>query len=98
MDTSHLRSTLIPIQFLDEVVYLPAWVDLNTNTTFMAMEDIGPRLRVDFRLVQRSEWLALNWIPSSMITYVRNVEQRHSCPFWTVLQQHLSQHCRQIQD
>ena len=64
---------MIPIQFLEEVVFLSAWMDLNTNTVFMAMEDIAPALQVEFSLVQRSEWLALNWIPSSMITQVQNV-------------------------
>jgi hypothetical protein len=73
IDTLRLQSMMIPIQFLEEMVFLPAWMDLNTSTVFMAMEDIAPQLRVDFHLVQRSEWLALNWIPSSMITCVQNV-------------------------
>lgn len=34
----------ISVRFLEELVYIPAWVDVGAGTTFVAMEDIGARL------------------------------------------------------
>jgi hypothetical protein len=74
INTSRLHLTTLPVQFSNETMNLPVWMDGATGTVYMAMADIGPLLGVDYRIVQRSEWLATGCVPVQAIIRVQTFQ------------------------
>jgi hypothetical protein len=55
------------IQFSEGPIELFGWKHPTTNTLLFPMQEIGSQFYLDFRMVQRSEWLTLLSIPPELI-------------------------------
>jgi hypothetical protein len=66
--TSELTPYCIPIQFLEGPIEINGWIHCATKTMFFSMQEIDVKFHIDFRMIQSSEWLALLYIPSELIS------------------------------
>jgi hypothetical protein len=76
IDTSTLMAFILKIEFSDCTIDLPAWRN-DDGTIFLSTQDLHNHLRVDFRISQASEWLALDEIPANMVAETRHFENLH---------------------
>jgi hypothetical protein len=72
ISTLGLRRTIVTIQFSDATVDLLVWAD-GGGTIVFSVQDAGRCFHLDFRAVQRSEWLAIDSIPSTRIRQITHV-------------------------
>ncbi|KAF1966101.1 hypothetical protein BU23DRAFT_560558 [Bimuria novae-zelandiae CBS 107.79] len=64
-----LECTSLPLRFFEGVVDLPAWI-APEGTIFLSSADLRRYLHVDVAISDRHEWLAIEWIPASMIRVI----------------------------
>jgi len=64
-----LTPTHLEINFKEKTVHLPVWTD-ERDTVFVSTSDLQHYLQVDFATRDRSEWLALDYIPQWRIAVV----------------------------
>ena len=68
IDASSLRADYREIIFANLTVRLPVLASTDDEgTTFVSTRAVRQHLRVDFKLSQASEWLAMDEIPAKMI-------------------------------
>jgi hypothetical protein len=68
--TSQFNPYCLPIQFLNDRIYMNGWIHPATKTLFFPMQEIWSKFSIEFRVIQRSEWLALTSIPQEIITHI----------------------------
>lgn len=56
------------IQFAEGPIELLGRIHNKTNTIMFPMRELGPKFHIDFRTVQRSEWLVLESMSPEFIT------------------------------
>lgn len=67
VDISRFVAFCLRIQFLDQLVELEGLKDPWTSTMVFPMTELSTKFRIDFRIIQTSEWLALSSIPREFI-------------------------------
>jgi len=67
IDISQFAAYRLRIQFLNELIELGGIIDPLTSTMVFPMTDLGDQFRIDYRIVQNTEWLALESIPPELI-------------------------------
>ena len=67
INSSVLRPDTLTVEFTNENVRLPVWRDDN-NCIFFSIQDAHARFGLNFKIVDRSEWLAIFFIPHEMIS------------------------------
>ena len=66
----HPNPGTLMVTFSDERVEVPVLQHTHGagNMTFISVRNLGARLHVDFRIIQASEWLAVEFIPVNAIS------------------------------
>jgi len=67
IDISQFATHRLRIQFLNELIELEGIIGPLTSTTMFPMTDLGNKFRIDYRIVQNTEWLALESISPELI-------------------------------
>jgi len=70
IDMSEFERYCLSIQFLEGSIEIHGWIHPRERTKLFSMQEIGRKFHIEFSIIQRSEWLALESIPPEMITHM----------------------------
>jgi hypothetical protein len=67
ISTDRFERVRIVVRFLNQVVEIDAWEDIDTGTVVVPMQELQQVYHIDYKLVQRSEWLALEHVSAQIV-------------------------------